>query len=105
MGKSSKNTSLPKASATITENSKYDAIPDVRKELIAEHLPPIGLVSTVVACSGILFVFAFRDVFATGRIIGGDMDAAYMVRLQGSRKRAFLSRTVALNTPFDVSIP
>mmetsp|Transcript_123813 Transcript_123813/g.346726 ORF Transcript_123813/g.346726 Transcript_123813/m.346726 type:complete len:237 (-) Transcript_123813:622-1332(-) len=81
MGKASKNTKIAKAEATTTEmtqNTKYDAVPNVKKELIEEHLPPIALVFAVVACSGFLFMFAFRDVFATGRNIGGDMDAAYL---------------------------
>jgi hypothetical protein len=83
MGRTSKSTKLAKASATVaSENSKYDAIPEVQKELIAEHLPPIALVFAVVACSGFLFVFAFRDVFATGRNIGGNLDAAYLVSLR-----------------------
>lgn len=85
MGKASKNTKIAKAEATTTEmtqNTKYDAVPNVKKELIEEHLPPIALVFAVVACSGFLFMFAFRDVFATGRNIGGDMDAAYLVSLR-----------------------
>jgi hypothetical protein len=51
----------------------------VTKEIIAEHLPPLGLVFSVIACSGFLFVFAFRDVFATGKIVGGAMDEAMLV--------------------------
>jgi len=50
----------------------------ISKEVIAEHLPPLGLVFTVIACSGFLFVFSFRDVFATGRIIGGPLDEALL---------------------------
>lgn len=51
----------------------------VSQETLAEHLPPIGLVFTIVACSGFLFIFSFRDVFATGRVIGGSMDEAMLV--------------------------
>ena len=81
MGKSSKQAKPVKnaPAAIATENSKYDNVPEVKKELIEEHLPPIALVFAVVACSGFLFMFAFRDVFATGRNIAGDMDAAYLV--------------------------
>ena len=50
------------------------------KNVSAEHLPPIGLVFVVIACSGFLLMFAFRDIFATGRIIGGAMDEAMLVR-------------------------
>ena len=83
MGKSSK---IVKAAETTTTKSNPDnvtpvAAPAVKKDLIEEHLPPIGLVFTIIACSGFLFMFAFRDVFATGRNIGGAMDDAYLVRL------------------------
>ena len=47
---------------------------------ISDHLPPFALVLTVMACSGFMFVYAFRDVFATGRNIGGAPDEAYLVR-------------------------
>ena len=46
---------------------------------LEEHLPPLNLVFTVIACSGFLFMFSFRDVFATGRVIGGSMDEAMLV--------------------------
>jgi hypothetical protein len=93
MGKASKRIEVAKAATTnATEKSKYDAVPDVKKELIAEHLPPIALVFTVVACSGFLFVFAFRDVFATGRNIGGEMDAAYLVSFGSSPSRESFCR-------------
>ncbi len=62
------------------ETVKYEPSLDVKKDLIDEHLPPIGLVFTVIVCSGFLFMFAFRDVFATGRNVGGEMDEAYLVR-------------------------
>lgn len=87
MGKASKQ----KAGSAVTakspteplnsKNSKTDdsLSPAVKKELIAEHLPPISLVFTVIACSGFLLMFAFRDVFATGRNIAGEMDEAYLV--------------------------
>lgn len=86
MGKASKQ----KAGSAVTakspteplnsKNSKTDdsLSPAVKKELIAEHLPPISLVFTVIACSGFLLMFAFRDVFATGRNIAGEMDEAYL---------------------------
>lgn len=51
----------------------------VTKELLAEHLPPIGLVIIIMVCSSILWVFAFRDVFATGRTIAGPLDEAMLV--------------------------
>jgi len=82
MGKASKQTNSVKTTAAPSkkvENSKYDAIPDVKKELIADHLPPIALVFAILACSGFLFIFAFRDAFATGRPIGGEMEAAFLV--------------------------
>jgi hypothetical protein len=48
---------------------------------VSDHLPPLPLVLTVMACSGFLFVYAFRDIFATGRNIGGVPDEAYLVSL------------------------
>lgn len=89
MGKSSK---IVKAASTASaktqpnqDNVTQDVVPTVKKDLIEEHLPPIGLVFTIIACSGFLFMFAFRDVFATGRNIGGAMDEAYLVRLESDR--------------------
>lgn len=52
--------------------------------VISDHLPPFFLVLTVLACSGFLFVYAFRDVFATGRNIGGIHDEAYLVSQSSS---------------------
>jgi hypothetical protein len=49
------------------------------KEDVNDHLPPIFLVFTVLACSGFVFMYSFRDVFATGRVIGGVRDHAYLV--------------------------
>ena len=67
---SSSPSSVEKPTNTTTSN----------KELAAEHLPPIGLVFCVILCSGYLFMFAFRDVFATGKIIGGNADEDMLVR-------------------------
>ena len=52
-----------------------------QKELLADHLPPLLLVSIVLICSGILWVFAVRDTFATGRPIAGSHDEAMLVSL------------------------
>jgi hypothetical protein len=49
------------------------------KEDVSDHLPPIFFVFTVLVCSGFLAMYSFRDVFATGRIIGGYRDHAYLV--------------------------
>ena len=86
MGKASKTkaqVSEKKQQSVKTEESSSHATTraPVSKEIIAEHLPPIGLVFSVIACSGFLFVYSFRDVFATGKIVGGSMDAAMQVRL------------------------
>jgi hypothetical protein len=67
------------------------------KDLVAEHLPPLGLVTIVMACTGILWVFAMRDVFATGRIIAGHHDAAMQVGSISCWFRPFLS-CVAMKT-------
>lgn len=86
MGKSSKQTkkagsvkaAKAKADDQASTSTKQSNAP-VSKDIVTEHLPPIGLVFTVIACSGFLFVFSFRDVFATGRIIGGASDEALLV--------------------------
>lgn len=84
MGKSK---TAKKAAATMVKKEAAMDAPvkpmgeQVTKELIAEHLPPIGLVFMIMACSGILWVFAFRDVFATGRNIAGPLDEAMLVSL------------------------
>jgi hypothetical protein len=85
MAKSSKQTKAPsgkKAAKPISKpETESDSTPKgVSEETPAECLPPIALVFTIIACSGFLFVFSFRDVFATGRIIGGSMDEAMLVR-------------------------
>ena len=46
---------------------------------VNDYLPPLPLVVTVLACSGFIFLYAFRDVFATGRVIGGAPDDALLV--------------------------
>ena len=71
----SKNDEPTKISPTSTQRRPSRA----SEELLADHLPPMGLVFTVIVCSGFLFVYAFRDVFATGRNIGGNMDRAVLV--------------------------
>ena len=76
MGKSSKTETRSK---TAKEPQPKDA--PAKSVDISGHLPPLGLVLTVMACSGFLFVYAFRDAFATGRNIGGDPDEAFLVRL------------------------
>lgn len=91
MGKSSKskaaaknaaieNTPKNKANETMTKSDETKTKQPVSKEIVAEHLPPLPLVFTIIACSGVLFVFSFRDVFATGRNVGGEMDEAMLVR-------------------------
>lgn len=49
--------------------------------IVAEHLPPLVLVLTILLCSGFMFVMGMRDLMATGKIILGESDAAYLVRL------------------------
>jgi len=73
MGKSSTTETRSK---TAKEPQPKDA--PAKSVDISGHLPPLGLVLTVMACSGFLFVYAFRDAFATGRNIGGDPDEAFL---------------------------
>lgn len=70
----------PKVSPDTTPEKAAPPRPAVAKEvLLHEHLPPMPLVLTILFCSGALFVLGFRDMFATGKIILGDMDAAFAV--------------------------
>ena len=69
------------------------------EEIIVDHLPPMGLVFTVLVCSGFLFVYSFRDVFATGKNIGGAMDQAMLVCRLG-RKRNFFPVGLSNFFPF-----
>ena len=72
-----------KDESKIDDAAKLESPPvtNSKIDVASDHLPPIFLVFTVMACSGFLFVYAFRDVFATGRIVGGVYDNAYLVRL------------------------
>jgi hypothetical protein len=47
--------------------------------LALDHLPPLPLVFIVMACSGLLWVFALRDFLATGKNIAGAWDEAMLV--------------------------
>lgn len=47
--------------------------------IAAEHLPPLPLVFTVLACSGALWILGLRDMAATGKNILGEWDNAYLV--------------------------
>jgi len=80
-GKTTKDqnqTDVGKSEATSSNNKKIDVASD--------HLPPILLVFTVMVCSGFLFVYAFRDVFATGRNIGGVHDESYLHHFSTTKK-------------------
>jgi hypothetical protein len=77
MGKSKAATPSGKQSEKKATASSPTAAP--LKEDVNDHLPPIFLVFTVMVCSGFLFMYSFRDVFATGRTIGGFRDHAYLV--------------------------
>jgi len=49
------------------------------------HFVPTALLLTVLICSGVLAIMAYRDTFGTGRVIFGDSDAA-MLQFTGSTK-------------------
>ena len=72
------------AAKNASEDKQASSNPPLVKESAAahDHLPPIFLVFTVMVCSGFVFMYAFRDVFATGRTIGGFRDHAYLVRIE-----------------------
>jgi hypothetical protein len=84
MAKSAKTASQSKMSKDLTTKDEVTSKPTAAtktKDAVSDHIPPLPLVITVMACSGFLFVYAFRDIFATGRNIGGDPDEAYLVSL------------------------
>jgi hypothetical protein len=64
---------------TTTNESIKDVIPKKKEIVLADHLPPLGLVFTVLACSGALWVFGLRDLMATGKPFLGEIDDAYLV--------------------------
>jgi hypothetical protein len=66
--------------------------------LADEHLPPLLLVLVVMACSGLLWVFALRDFLATGRVIAGSWDSAMQVCL--INMNVFLFSIHSLTQPF-----
>jgi len=80
MAKSAKTTPRSKMSKDLTTKDEVTSEPAATKtkDAVSDHLPPLPLILTVMACSGFLFVYAFRDIFATGRNIGGDPDEAYL---------------------------
>lgn len=67
------------------KNDKIDGPDDASRKaqekaaVVADHLPPFPLVVTILLCSGVMFVLGMRDLLATGKIILGESDAAYMV--------------------------
>lgn len=66
--------------------------------LADEHLPPLLLVLVLMACSGLLWVFALRDFLATGRVIAGSWDSAMQVCL--INMNVFLFSIHSLTQPF-----
>jgi len=50
----------------------------VKNRKVDNHLVPMFLLAAVMVCSGVLWTLAFRDVFATGRIVAGKMDEAML---------------------------
>ena len=76
---SSLNTAASKAKSRQRGKLDKAVIEQKKNEIKALHLAPLPLVFTVMICSGMMWVLAFRDVFATGRSIMGEMDAAMLV--------------------------
>lgn len=75
-GKMTKDKNMKTANES--ESPSSSAAKSAAEEVAADHLPPIFLIFTVMVCSGFLLVYSFRDVFATGRNIGGAYDHAYL---------------------------
>jgi hypothetical protein len=73
-----------KSSKNVVNQKKLvekESTKSMRNELAEEHLPPLLLVFVIIACSGLLWVFALRDFLATGRVIVGSWDYAMQVCL------------------------
>lgn len=67
------------------EEFNEQAIAKKQQHAKSMHLIPLPLQFTVLVCSGFLFLLAYRDLFATGKVMFGDMDSA-MLRYTGSMK-------------------
>ena len=65
--------------------------------IVAEHLPPLVLVLTILLCSGFMFVLGMRDLMATGKNILGESDAAYLVRWNDSLRWLSVALYIALH--------
>lgn len=72
--------SLKSSKNVVNQKNKQEKEPTkTSQQLAEEHLPPLLLVFTIMACSGLLWVFALRDFLATGRVIAGSWDYAMQV--------------------------
>lgn len=72
--------SPPSKKASDEDKAKNEQVrKEQHEQLVAEHLPPLALVFTVLACSGALWILAMRDVLATGRVIAGVWDEAMLL--------------------------
>jgi hypothetical protein len=79
-----RKTQALKSSSNVVDQKKIEEVKDAEKaaeksQLALDHLPPLPLVFAVMACSGLLWVFALRDFLATGRNIAGTWDEAMLV--------------------------
>jgi hypothetical protein len=65
----------------VVKNDPAKLSHDVGKSsiVLAEHLPPLALVFTVLICSGVVWVLGLRDLLATGKPFLGSIDEAYLV--------------------------
>lgn len=79
-----RKTQALKSNSNVVDQKKIEEVKDAEKaaekaQLALDHLPPLPLVFTVMAFSGLLWVFALRDFLATGRNIAGTWDEAMLV--------------------------
>ena len=79
--KAAATTAASSTAATKKKDAKKNAKTKPPPIDVDDYLPPIVLVMTILACSGFVFVYSFRDVFATGRNIGGTPDEVFLVRV------------------------
>ena len=67
----------------VAPGPRRDDSPTKNKALVVlEHLPPLPLVFVVLFCSGALWILGLRDAMATGKMILGEIDEAYLVSIR-----------------------
>lgn len=75
-----KSTQSAAVAAALTNGAMASPAVNKKEIVLEDHLPPLGLVLTVILCSGFAWILGLRDLMATGKPFLGEMDHAYLVR-------------------------